>query len=578
MLELFEYIRKNRARSVSYVLGALLTALLVITIIQLSVSAMPRLLFFVGLSLAAGLVFAFYLIKETRLPFRHNVAQGALITQTVLLLSAYLMAGNVHLLFAAALLFVVAGQRFLLGSRAGLISNALVLTLLVLSLAVQNIVMPGSVNVNYAAFFVIGALLIDGVSAFSLSVIAHLQRQQKELEVKQENLRAAYKKIRRELYLNNQMVTSLHKDVQRKNIEIKNILTMSGQLSESSDTQKALESFLLTIMGQIGAEHALILTQARPEQKYFGVQAARGIRGIDMRKIRFYLNSALMDYIDSALEPFPVESIPRTNLFADEIKLLKLFEKDIFCPILIKGHLSGLMIVGKKVTGKMFTPEDLNLISIVANQAAFVMEQSQLSNEFQDIYFKTIKAMMKALEAKYVFARGHNTRTATYVSKVASKMGLPAHEVKDLTYGTLLHDVGKIAIRDKYLLDPKVFREDENIVKQKILEHTIKGAAILRSAGFDEKIVELALHHHESFDGKGYPHKIGGREISTGVRILSVCNTYDAMTSDRPHRKALSRLTAREYLEYNAGKRFDSDVVSAFLSHLDETRNIQKFN
>ncbi|HED11837.1 MAG TPA: HD domain-containing protein [Caldithrix abyssi] len=578
MFRLFEYIHKNRGKSVGYLLAGYVFTVTVMAIVQKLWFDWNRPLIVIALAGYSILVLVLYQITRRNQSFQRQQARLFFLAEMLPLIILPALGFLNNPLFPLAFLLIIVGDRFLLGRHTGFQLNALIITSFIIAVLIYRYTGLTTQGFNEAAFTALAAVLLDGVCSFSLSIISHMQRKNKELERREQNLKNQYRKVRKELYLNTQIVHSLHKDVKKKNIEIKNILTMSGQLNETADTQQALESFLLTIIGQIGSNHALILTRSRREHNYYSILAAKGFRGSAASKVRFYLNSALMGYIDGALEPFPVSSIPHGNLFSDEIKLLKLFEQDIFCPILIKGQLSGLLVVGKKMTGKVFTNEDLNLISIVANQTAFVMEQAQLTSEFQDIYFKTIKAMMKALEAKYVFARGHNTRTATYVSKVATKMGLTPNEIKELTYGTLLHDVGKIAIRDKYLLDPKVFGENESLVKQKILEHTIKGAAILRSAGFDDKIVDLALHHHESFDGKGYPHKIGGGELNDGVRILSVCNTFDAMTSDRPHRKALSQVTAREYLEYNAGKRFDTQVVKAFIAHLDESRQMQKYN
>ncbi len=578
MIRLFEYIHKNRGRSVGYLLAFYVLTLTVMAVVQKLWLHWSRPVTVISLTGFAILILVLYHITRRNQAFQKEQVRFFFLAEMLPLLIFPSLGFLGNPLFPLAFLLLVIGNRFLLGRRTGFQLNALLIVSFLSALLIFQLTGLTTGGGKEAAFIALAAVLFDGVCSFSLSIIGHMQRKTRELEQREQSLKNQYRKVRKELYLNTQIVHSLHKDVKKKNIEIKNILTMSGQLNETADTQQALESFLLTIIGQIGSTHALILTRARREHNYYSILAAKGFRGSAASKVRFYLNSALMGYIDGALEPFPVSTIPHSNLFSDEIKLLKLFDQDIFCPILIKGQLSGLLIVGRKMTGKVFTSEDLNLISIVANQTAFVMEQAQLTSEFQDIYFKTIKAMMKALEAKYVFARGHNTRTATYVSKVAAKMGLSPNEVKELTYGTLLHDVGKIAIRDKYLLDPKVFSENESLVKQKILEHTIKGAAILRSAGFDDKIVDLALHHHESFDGKGYPHKIGGGELNDGVRILSVCNTFDAMTSDRPHRKALSQITAREYLEYNAGKRFDTQVVKAFIAHLNESQQMQKYN
>ncbi len=496
----------------------------------------------------------------------------------ILIIAVMLPLAYTSPLYPVLFLSNIIGVRFLLGKRLGRQSSIFALTLFFI--AIVGYSFAGLVQ-NAFYYFTLSffpAILINGLSSFTLNVIGNLQRKQKNLEFEKNKLDKTFDDVKRELFLNSQIVTSLNKDVKRRNIEIKNILNLSGQLNINSDSKKAIESFLYTVIGQLGCKHALILTQSHRENNYYSVFSSKGFHGGKLAKIRIYLGSNLLNTFSSTREPLLERNIPKDDLYSDEVKMLKLFANDLFSPILIKGELKGVLIVGEKLTGVKFSEEDINLISIVANQAAFVMEQTLTTSEFQDIYFKTIKAMMKSLEAKYVFARGHNTRTANYVNIIASKLGLNQTEIKELTYGTLLHDVGKIAIRDEYLLDPNVFRDDQASMKNKILEHTIKGASILKSSGFEENVVNLAMHHHEDFNGKGYPHGLGELDIPQNVRILSVCNTYDAMTSDRPHRKALPDLTAKEYLEYNSGKKFDPQVVKTFLNELSLNKEMQKFH
>jgi putative nucleotidyltransferase with HDIG domain len=238
----------------------------------------------------------------------------------------------------------------------------------------------------------------------------------------------------------------------------------------------------------------------------------------------------------------------------------------------------GAIIVGSKISGGLFSKEDLNLISIVANQTAFVLEQSKLTQNYKEFYAKTIKAMLESLEAKYIYARGHNVRTANYAAIVGKRLNLPINQIKDLTYGSLLHDIGKIVIKDEYLLNSAKFAQGDMEIKEKILDHTLEGSKILKSAGFNDQIIDMALHHHEFFNGKGYPHKIGQTDLSLSSRILAVCNAYDAMTSDRPHRKALSAKTAQEYLLRSKNTQFDPDIVQIFLEEIGNNNLPHKYN
>lgn len=579
MIQVFNYIKDNRAKSIAIfkVFNTLLFAITIVTLHYFGSVNNNQNLLYLLLFASAFTTFIWY-VNFSRERFTKTVALGFFVLESILIIAALFPLAYKSPFFTVLFIGNIIGTRFLLGGSVGFKTSIFSIVLFSVALisytllgVVENVVFVGLINI-------LTAFLVNSVCSFSLKVITTFINSQRQLEYEKGKLNRSYKSLKRELFLNSQIVSSLHKDVKRKNIEIKSILSLSDQLNINPDSKKAIESYLYTAIGQLGCKYAMILTQNKRENNYYSVVSAKGVKNPDIMAIRIYMNSNLLSSLKAAREPMLQANIPKDNLYADEILVLKHFENDLICPISIKGNLAGILIVGQKINESKFSKEDINLISIVANQASFAMEQTQVTSEFQEIYFKTIKAMMKALEAKYIFARGHNTRTANYVNIISSKMGLNASEIKELTYGTLLHDVGKIAIRDKFLLDPNVFNDEDSTLKNKILEHTIKGATILKSAGFDGTVVDLALHHHENFNGSGYPHGIGQNEIPMGVRILSVCNTYDAMTSDRPHRKALSGLTAKEYLEYNSHKMFDPQIVNAFVNELSINKEMQKFH
>lgn len=430
---------------------------------------------------------------------------------------------------------------------------------------------------NYAANLILAGLVF-GITHVLLSSIEMLQNKQAELIKEQNLLKKTKLNLERELDVSRRHSQILDKDIRRKDIEIKNILTLSGQLSVRDDSRKVLNSFLLTLIGQIGGTHAAILTRESKEKNYINVLIQKGLRGIDIGAIRIYLHSNLIQTLKATREPVLVKQIPRDNLYADEINLLNHFKNDMICPIFIKGYFSGVLLVGHKLNESVFNTGETNLVSILANQTAFVLEQDQMTRDYQGFYAKTMRAMLNSLEAKYVYARGHNVRTANYVNIVARKIGLSAKMIKDLSHGTLLHDVGKIAVKDEYLLNTAKFSDNEAFLKEKILQHALEGSKILKSAGFNNNIVDMALHHHEFYDGKGYPHHIGKNQLTIGARVLSVCNAFDAMISDRPHRKALSTQSAIDNLRYHAGSQFDPEIVSAFLSELKSNPKMQKLH
>ena len=168
-------------------------------------------------------------------------------------------------------------------------------------------------------------------------------------------------------------------------------------------------------------------------------------------------------------------------------------------------------------------------------------------------------------------------RTANYVNIVSKQMGLSSKEVSDFSSGALLHDIGKVVVSDKYLLNSAKFSESNFVLKEKILEHAVEGSKILKAAGFNDTICDMAMHHHEFYNGKGYPHKVGRDELALGTRILTVCNSYDAMTSARPYRKALPESVAQENLRMLSGDNYDPEIVKIFIDQIDHNQNMQRF-
>ncbi len=407
--------------------------------------------------------------------------------------------------------------------------------------------------------------------------IREMQDHQRGLQDSKVRLHTKAKNLERQLKVSRQHAEVLNKDVRKRDIEIQNILSLSGQLKVKNDAKEVLMSFILTAVGQIGSEHAMLMTRLKKDNHFFSYYLQKGLRSVDLKKIRFYLDSNLIEILNSIREPVLVSQIPRNHLYMDEIKILNIFKNDLICPVFVRGNLSALFMIGGKISGAPFGKDDISLISIIANQTSFVLEQTQMTHDYREFYSKTMKAMLNSLETRYIYSRGHNMRTANYVNIISKQMGLSSKEISDFSSGALLHDIGKVVVSDKYLLNGAKFSNSNYVLKEKILEHAVEGSKILKAAGFNDTIVDMALHHHEFYNGRGYPHKVGKDELSLGTRILSVCNSYDAMTSARPYRKALPTSVSKDNLRMFAGEQFDPEIVKIFLDQIENNQNMRRF-
>ncbi len=187
----------------------------------------------------------------------------------------------------------------------------------------------------------------------------------------------------------------------------------------------------------------------------------------------------------------------------------------------------------------------------------------QRTRQLEDSYESTLQALVTALDFRDNETQGHSYRVVEYAVLVAQAMGVDEPELTTIRRGSILHDVGKIGIPDSVLLKPGKLEPKEWEVMKK---HPEMGYRMLQHIHFLEPALDIVFSHQERFDGTGYPRALKAEEIPLGARIFAVVDTFDAMTSDRPYRAALSIEAAREEIRRCSGTQFDPEVAEAFLS------------
>ena len=184
------------------------------------------------------------------------------------------------------------------------------------------------------------------------------------------------------------------------------------------------------------------------------------------------------------------------------------------------------------------------------------------ARENHELFINSIRALAAAIDAKDPYTRGHSERVARYASQVAREMELPAQEIRRVRLSALLHDVGKIGIDDRILRKPSALTEEEfEIMKS----HPTKGAAIMEAIPELRDVIPGMKHHHERWEGGGYPDGLKGEDIPLQARIVSVADTFDAMTTTRPYQRAMDIRFVFQRLRDLAGNRFDPTVVDALI-------------
>lgn len=190
----------------------------------------------------------------------------------------------------------------------------------------------------------------------------------------------------------------------------------------------------------------------------------------------------------------------------------------------------------------------------------------ELYTRMRKMYIDTIRTLAATIDAKDPYTRGHSERVSQMAVKLAKRVGYTESEIEYIEYAAILHDIGKIGIEDRILGKKDKLTDEEY---EKIKEHPVIGAGIIESIEFLKKCSQTVLHHHEHYDGKGYPDGLKGEDIPRTARLLAIIDAYDAMSSDRPYRRKLTEQDILNELQREAGKQFDPDMVKFFISILE---------
>jgi len=185
-------------------------------------------------------------------------------------------------------------------------------------------------------------------------------------------------------------------------------------------------------------------------------------------------------------------------------------------------------------------------------------------------FYRAMQSLVRILEAKDVYTMGHSDRVAEYVEKIALKIKFHTDEIELLVDAARLHDIGKLGIQKTILNKKGKLTEEEWKV---IREHPVIGEDILRTVVYDEQMLAMVRYHHERYDGRGYPDGLKGKDINRFAHIIAVADAYDAMTSDRAYRPAMSKQEALEELRRGKGTQFDPKIADAFIELLEGEDN-----
>lgn len=358
--------------------------------------------------------------------------------------------------------------------------------------------------------------------------------------------------------------------LQEENIQLKealSIYTMSEALTKTLSLDNILDIIVSTTLRESRADVAtLMLVESDGGQ--FEVCTRQSTEGFASDDGSEALN--LVEILEHYREDRPVlYHGNRANRFFLRESPARKVESFISMPLKIRLEIIGMLNVYSYTRGNKFSEGQRKMLSILADRASSAIDNARLYQNLQTTFQQTIQGFARAMEAKDPYTHGHSDRVTQYSRLIARGLGMDPSQEEQLCTAALMHDVGKIGIPlDALNKAQKLTREEYEVFK----EHPDKGRRILEPIEFLRDIVPAVFHHHEQWDGTGYPLGLKGDEIPLDARILAVADTYDAMTSDRAYRKALSHEIATAELRRCAGTQFDPKIVAVFIIEMEKLR------
>jgi len=248
------------------------------------------------------------------------------------------------------------------------------------------------------------------------------------------------------------------------------------------------------------------------------------------------------------------------------------FPGEVLCYLLSsQGKILGLLCILLDLPKERALSREGKLFSIFAGQSAAAIQNARLHQDLIRNYFDSVRALVAAIDAKDPYTRGHSENVMKYSVSIANELGLEAEEKEKVKLAGLLHDIGKIGTHTEILRKVGKLTEED---RRQIQKHPEVGANIIFAVKHLAPLYPIILHHHERFDGNGYPVGLRGEAIPLGARIIAVADAFDAMISARPYRPAKSKERVIAEMRSESGFQFDPHILDAFYSSLPETESV----
>lgn len=356
------------------------------------------------------------------------------------------------------------------------------------------------------------------------------------------------------------------------------LLKVSLALAESLDYEVVLKTAIDAAVNLLGADTGAIFLLDGDEAVLGAIsrgpvgELPQGLRRLPLMR-HPQMKRAMFGQELVLLADLKAADLARAErVLLDETELCAL----LYVPLRADAEPVGVMLLGANECTREFSDHDRDVCRLLGAQVALAVQNARLfeavqsaAEELQGAYDATLEGWSLALEMRDEETLGHTVRAAELACEMARALGVPEEDIPHVRRGALLHDIGKMAVPDSILKKPGPLDEREWAVMR---AHPVVAHEFLSRIGYLERAIEIPYSHHERWDGTGYPRGLRGTKIPLAARIFAVVDVFDALTSDRPYRKAWSTEDALKHIVAQAGEHFDPVVVAAFMERIETDR------
>ncbi len=357
-------------------------------------------------------------------------------------------------------------------------------------------------------------------------------------------------------------------DLERRLAEQDTLLELGLALAETLDLRRVLTVALEKAEQVCAAETSSIWEVDEAAGELF-FRVVRGVAAPEISSLRIAIGEGIVGSVAASGQPEVIHDVTADPRWIGDASRQFDTRGILAVPLVSRGRVIGVLQLLNSVDGDRFSDDDLRRMRLFAGPLAHALENARLYARLQRTFVETVTAMADAVERRDPYTGGHLHRVVAYSMVLGETLGLPPQELETLRLGATLHDIGKIGVPDGVLLKPGPLDAAEAEIMRR---HTIDGAAIVQRIESLRPLVPIVRSHHERLDGSGYPDGLTGDRIPLAARIVAVADTFDAMTTSRPYRRAMVTESAAAEIRRVRGTHLCPNVVTAFEELYDAGR------